>query len=273
MPAVQIGSHSLHYEISGDGEPLLLLHGLGSSGLDWGEQVPVFSAHYQVITPDLAGFGRSDKLAGPYSIAEYAKDIFRLLDHLQIDRCHVLGYSMGGAIAFQMAADNPQRVSSLIILNSLPSFVLDNFAKRREYFLRCLVVRLFGMKPLARLVTKRLLPKEEHRAVAEKMAARYELNDRKSYLAALKALVGWSVSDRLDVLTVPVLMISADQDYTPVEEKRQYVEQMPNARLQVIRDSRHATPVDQAEVFNKVVLDFLAEVSGTAGEVDGDPAG
>jgi pimeloyl-ACP methyl ester carboxylesterase len=72
---------------------------------------------------------------------------------------------------------------------------------------------------------------------------------------------------------MPVLMISADQDYTPVEEKREYVEQMPNARLQVIRDSRHATPVDQAEVFNKVVLDFLAEVSGTAGEVDGDPAG
>ncbi len=272
MPAVQIGRHSLHYEISGDGEPLLLLHGLGSSGLDWGEQVPAFSEHYQVITPDLAGFGRSDKLIGSYSIADYARDIFRLLDHLQIDHCHLLGYSMGGAVAFQMAADMPRRIYSLIILNSLPSFVLDNFAKRREYSLRCLIVRLFGMKPLARLVTKRLLPKEEHRAVAEKMAARYELNDRKSYLAALKALAGWTVNDRLDALTMPVLMISADQDYTPIEEKRKYVEQMPNARLRVIKDSRHATPVDQAEVFNKIVLDFLDEASGTTSDVDGHTA-
>jgi len=268
MPAVQIESHSLHYEISGDGEPLLLLHGLGSSGLDWGEQVPAFSKRYQVITPDLAGFGRSDRLTARYSIAEYAKDIFRLLDHLRIDHCHLLGYSMGGAVAFQMAADMPRRISSLIILNSLPSFVLDNFAKRREYFLRCLIVRLFGMKPLARLVTKRLLPKDEHRMIGEKMAARYELNDRKSYLAALKALVGWSVSDRLDVLTMPVLMISADQDYTPAEEKRKYVEQMPNARLLVIKDSRHATPVDQAEVFNKVVLDFLGEASAAVSRID-----
>jgi len=267
MPAAQIGCHSLHYEISGDGEPLLLLHGLGSSGLDWGEQVPAFSERCQVITPDLAGFGRSDRLTGRYSIAEYAKDIFRLLDHLRIDHCHLLGYSMGGAIAFQMAADMPRRISSLIILNSLPSFVLDNFAKRREYFLRCLIVRLFGMQPLARLVTKRLLPKEEHRAVAERMAARYQLNDRKSYLAALKALAGWSITDRLDVLTMPVLMIGADQDYTSVEEKRKYVEQMPNARLRVVRDSRHATPVDQAEVFNKIVLDFLAKVSGDCRQV------
>ncbi|MCH6572410.1 MAG: alpha/beta hydrolase, partial [Proteobacteria bacterium] len=60
-----------------------------------------------------------------------------------------------------------------------------------------------------------------------------------------------------------VLMIRADQEYTPVEEKRRYVEQIPNARLEVIRDSRHATPVDQAEALNKIVLEFLAEVSKT----------
>ena len=265
MPVVRIGNHLLHYETSGDGESLLLLHGLGSSALDWYEQIPAFSSRYQVIAPDLAGFGRSDKLTQPHSVAEYANDMFGLLDHLGIDRCHVFGYSMGGAVAFQMGAEMPGRVLSLIILNSLPSFVLDTAAKRREYYLRLLIVRLFGMKPLASMMTRRLLPKEEHRAIGEKMAERYARTDRKSYLEALKALVVWSVVDRLDVLTMPVLMISADQDYTPVEEKRNYLEQMPNARLEVISDSRHATPVDQAEALNKIVLEFLAETSRNEG--------
>ncbi len=263
MPVVRIGSHLLHYETNGSGEPLLLLHGIGSSALDWHEQVPVFSSRYQVIAPDLAGFGRSENLTQPHSIAEYAEDMFGLLDYLGIDRCHVLGYSMGGAVAFQMGTDLPRRVRSLIILNSLPSFVLDTAAKRCEYYLRRMVVGLFGMKPLARMMIKRLLPKEEHRAVGEKMAARYARTDRKSYVEALKALVGWSVVDRLAVLTMPVLMISADQDYTPVEEKRRYLEHMPNARLVVISDSRHATPVDQAEALNKSVLEFLADATAT----------
>ncbi len=263
MPVVRTGSYLLHYEINGDREPLLLLHGLGSSALDWQAQVPVFASAYQVIAPDLAGFGRSDKLTQPHSIVEYANDMFELLDHLGIDRCHVLGYSMGGAVAFQMGTDMPRRVRSLIILNSLPSFVLDTVAKRLEYYLRLLIVRLFGMKPLARLVTKRLLPQEEHRDVAEKMAERYARNDRKSYIEALKALVGWSTVDRLGMLTMPVLMISADRDYTPVDEKRKYLERMPNARLEVISDSRHATPVDQAATLNKIVLEFLAEASRT----------
>ncbi|MCZ6827401.1 MAG: alpha/beta hydrolase [Gammaproteobacteria bacterium] len=263
MPVVRIGSHSLHYETNGDGEPLLLLHGLGSSALDWDAQMLAFSSRYKVLAPDLAGFGRSDKLTQPHSIAEYADDIFGLLDYLGIDRCHVLGHSMGGAVAFQMGTEMPRRISSLIILNSLPSFVLDTVAKRLEYYVRLLIVSLFGMQPLASMVTKRLLPKEEHRVVAEKMSERYARNDRKSYVEALKAVAGWSVVDRLAVLTMPVLMISADQDYTPVEEKRRYVEQIPNARLEVIRDSRHATPVDQAEALNKIVLEFLAEVSKT----------
>ncbi len=261
MPVVRISSFSLYYDKSGADEPLLLLHGLGSSALGWGEQVPAFASHYQVITPDLVGFGRSDKLTRPHSIAEYANDMFKLLDHLGIDRCHVFGHSMGGAVAFQMGVDKPQRVRSLIILNSLPSFVLDTAAKRLEYYLRLFIVRVFGMKLLARLVTRRLLPQEKHRVVAGKMAGRYARNDRKSYVEALKALVGWSIVDRLGVLVMPVLMISADQDYTPVEEKRKYLEHMPNARLEVIGDSRHATPVDQAAALNKIVLDFLDEVS------------
>lgn len=263
MPVVRIGSHLLHYETNGDGEPLLLVHGLGSSALDWHGQVPAFSSAYQVVAPDLIGFGRSDKLTQAHSIAEYAGDMFALLDHLGIDRCHVFGYSLGGAVAFQMGIAMPRRVSSLVILNSLPSFVLDNAAKRIEYYLRLFIVHVFGMKPLARLVSKRMLPKEEHRVAAEQMAERYARNDRKSYLEALKAVVGWSVVDRLGELNMPVLMISADQDYTPVEEKRKYLEYMPNARLEVISDSRHATPVDQAATLNKIVLEFLAEVSAT----------
>jgi len=130
----------LHYQQHGRGEPLVLLHGLGSSSYDWEFQVPAFSKYYRVIAPCLRGFGDSDKPPGPYSISQYAHDVIDLLDHLGIARCHVLGFSMGGAIAFQMAVDQPERLHSLIVVNSQPSFELDHWRKH------LMVITRIGMR-------------------------------------------------------------------------------------------------------------------------------
>ena len=90
------------------------------------------------------------------------------------------------------------------------------------------------------------------------MAERWAKNDKRAYLASFDAIVGWGVQERLSRVTCPTLIVTADRDYTPVALKETYVKLLPDARLVVIADSRHATPLDQPERFNQTLLDFLA---------------
>lgn len=104
---------TLHYEEYGQGEPLVLLHGLGSSCQDWELQVPLFSRHYRVILMDIRGHGRSDKPADGYQIATFSADLLALLEHLHTGPVHFVGLSMGGMVGFQFAVDHPQWLRSL----------------------------------------------------------------------------------------------------------------------------------------------------------------
>jgi len=84
MPSIQVNQIGLYYESSGQGEPLLFIHGLGSSSRDWEYQVPCFTERYRVVTPDLRGHGKSDKPPGPYSSLQFACDIAELIRSLDI---------------------------------------------------------------------------------------------------------------------------------------------------------------------------------------------
>ena len=263
MPTAHVNGIEIFFDVHGEGEPLVMLHGLGASSQDWEHQVPAFAARYRVMTPDLRGFGRSAKPRGPYSIAQYSADVRALLSALGLARCHLLGLSMGGAIAFQIALDDPGRLASLIIVNSSPSFELSSWRRRLMAWTRLLLPHLFGMRGLSHHVVAGLFPKPEQHELRARLIARGSTNDRDAYIAALHALKGWTVEPRLSEITIPTLVISADSDYTPVSEKEHYVARMPNARLRVISDSRHASHWDQPERFNREVLGFLAEHSIT----------
>jgi pimeloyl-ACP methyl ester carboxylesterase len=99
MPTLSINSAQLCYQEMGSGYPLLMLHGLGSSGDDWWFQIPAFSPHFQIILPNLRGHKQSSALCGPIAIDTLAADIAQLLDALGIAQSHVLGLSLGGAVA------------------------------------------------------------------------------------------------------------------------------------------------------------------------------
>lgn len=257
MPRLTLNGVSIHYQEQGAGAPLLMLHGLGGSCEDWRFQVPAFAPRYRVVTPCLRGFGHSERPRGGYSIAQHASDAFALIDALGIETCHVLGHSMGGAVAFEMALDRPARVASLVILNSQPSFEVDSFAKRVLLVWRLVLPRLIGMPRMARLMAERHFPRPEQAEVRADVVERHGENDARSYIANLRALAGWTVVDRLAEIRAPVLVVTADQDFTAVEEKRRYVAQLPNARLAVIPNSRHITHLDQPDAFNRAVLEFL----------------
>lgn len=257
MPKALVNNINIHYADEGSGQPLLLLHGLGSSVPDWEHQIPAFAQHFRVIAPALRGHGRTDKPKGPYSIGMMSDDAFGLLDALDIRSCHVLGFSMGGAIAFQMAVDSPKRVRTLVILNSQPSFEVDHWRKHLFVLVRIAMARIIGMERMSRFVAKKLFPGPGQAHLREKMISRHGKNDPDVYLAAVNALKGWTVKEWIGGLHMPTLIVAADEDYTSVEEKQAYVSELPNARLEVIDDSRHASHIDQTERFNEVVLEFL----------------
>jgi 3-oxoadipate enol-lactonase len=257
MPKLYIKDIDLYYETIGKGQPILFIHGLGSSSRDWEMQIPFFSKHYQVITLDLRGHGQSQKPPGPYSMSLFAKDVAELVKLLGIVPVHVVGISLGGMIAFQLGVDYPELVKSLVIVNSGPEVVVRTMKDRWNVFMRFATVRLLGMRKMGEVLSKRLFPKAEQSDTQKLFVERWAENDTRAYVDTLRAIVGWSVSDRIHKITLPTLIVAADGDYTSVSAKEAFVSRMPQAELVVIRDSRHATPVDSPEKFNETVMSFL----------------
>ena len=257
MPMININNININYETTGEGSPILFIHGLGSSVRDWEMQEPYFSREYRVITLDVRGHGKSDKPPGPYDVPLFANDVIEFIRALDIKPINVVGISMGGMIALQMALDAPDLIKSLVIVNSGPELLIRTFKERLNLWQRLLIVRLLGMRKMGEVLGERLFPKPEHSEIRKMFANRWAENDTRAYLDSMRALVGWSVSDRLDQVVCPVLVVAADEDYTPVSLKETFVKKLNNAELVVIQDSRHATPVEHPEVFNEVLNAFL----------------
>jgi len=257
MARIEVNGTGIEYEIHGAGPALLLIHGLGSCKEDWEAQREPFAQDYQVLSFDLRGHGASDKPAGPYSIAQFAADAAGLLRTLGIDAAHVVGISLGGAVAFQLALDHPELVRTLTIVNSGPDATVRTFKEKFAVWMRQYVVRRKGMARLAGLIGPHLFPKPENRAERERFIERTSRNDPQAYLHAFRALIGWSVADRLGAIACPVLAIAADQDYTPLSMKQAYVAKIPGARLEVVADARHALPMEKPAQFNTVLKNFL----------------
>ena len=258
MSKLHVRDIDLYYEIAGQGQPILFIHGLGSSSRDWEPQVAFFAKHYQVVTFDVRGHGQSGKPPGPYSIPLFATDTAELIKSLGIAPAHIIGISMGGMIAFQLAVSAPDLVRSLVIVNSGPEFILRTFKERIGGLQRLLIVRLLGMRKMGQVLSKRLFPKPEHEELRRVFVERWAENDRRAYSDAMRAIVGWSVSDRLGDIRSPTLVIAADEDYAPVSLKEAYIAKMPQAELVVIADSRHATPAERPEQFNEALMAFLS---------------
>lgn len=250
----------LHYEDYGRGMPVLLVHGLGSSTRDWEYQIPALAARYRVIAIDVRGHGRSDKPRERYSIAAFADDVAALIEHLGLIDVHLVGISMGGMIGFQLGVDNPELLRSLTIVNSGPEVRPHSPKDYLDIAKRWTVSRLFSLEKIAAALGGLLFPLPEQADLRRKIQERWPQNDKRAYLSALDAIIGWGVRDRLQRIHCPTLVVTADRDYTPVSLKETYVKEMPNARLVVIENSRHATPLDQPERFNATLLDFIDEV-------------
>ena len=257
MQTINLPSFKMYYETVGEGVPLLLIHGLGSSGKDWEKQVPFFEKDFRVITPDLRGHGRSGKPPGHYSIPMFAEDTAVLLRELGIGPAHIAGISMGGMVAFELALQFPEFVRSLTIINSYPEMRVETFSERLQIWRRFLFLELLGMRGTGVMLGRHLFPKPEQGDLRSLFVERWAENDKRAYRNSLRAIINWDVEASLGKIICPVLVVASDQDYMPLGEKEAYTRKMPNARLVVIKDAHHAVTVEQPDEFNRVLGSFL----------------
>ena len=257
MPLVKLPDVDIYYEITGDGLPLMLIHGLGSSSRDWEKQIEPFARSYQVITFDLRGHGRSSKPSGPYSVRMFAEDTAELIRALGIAPLHVIGISMGGMVAFELAVNYPEFLQSLTIVNSYPEMRVETLREHIMLWRRYLLLELLGMRGTGVMLGRHLFPYPEQSELRKLFVQHWAENDKRAYRNSLHALANWDVEAHIGEINCPTLIVASDQDYLPLEEKRAYAEKIPNAKLVVIENARHAVTAERPEQFNMEVRKFL----------------
>lgn len=261
MPKRRIRDVDIHYEVTGEGEPLLFIHGLGSSSRSWEMQVPVFSQHYRVITFDIRGHGQSERPWGRYSIEMFVSDTAELMTSLEVGPAHIVGHSLGGVIGLQLCIDMPEAVKSLVIVNGYPEGYMRTFTDGFECLKQIVHVEMTGTQGKRQASNRRLPPKQDQQQLRQTVIQRLAINNKRAYASAFWALLSWSAVDSLSTIKCPTLVIAADQDFVPVSVKKAYVSKIPRGELVVMANSRHATPTQQPEKFNTVLMEFLSKHS------------
>jgi 3-oxoadipate enol-lactonase len=275
VPTLRLNGKSLHYTVRGRGEHLLLIHGLASSGADWAFQVRALERRFRIIVPDLPGCGHSAPIERNCTIAGFALALWSLLDHLRVSRVNIVGFSLGGAVALEMALLRPECVPRLGIINSLASYRIDHWRKWLEARIPAILVRLIGMRRMAWLIAARLFPRPWQRSLFQQAAAVVGAVPVSSYLGMARALERWTSIDRLDRLRSKILILAAEHDYTPLAEKRALAA-MLRADIVVVRGSRHGTPFDSSATTNACLLALLTDQQPPPPErclCDGPPPG
>ncbi len=256
MPFVNLNKIKLFYEETGSGEEtIIFIHGLGSCGKDWKKQVDIFSKNYRCITVDLRGHGKSDHTP-PFNIQTMAFDIINLIKFLEIKQIHLVGISLGGMIAFQIAVLEPKILKSLTIVNALPEFKLKGLKQNWMFFSRIFIINLLGMKIFSKILSKKLFPQKDQQKLREDFIKSFLKNNKQSYLSTLRSLMGWSVVKKIHLITCRTLFISAEHDYTSLSAKKVFAKKI-GAKVIEIKYTHHALTIENPAEFNLSLQNFL----------------
>ena len=260
MPVLSANSAEIYYEDNGAGDPLLLLHGLGSRGADWWLQTPAFSQQFRVVCPNLRGHPPSSPIRGPLTMYTLAADVAQFMGALGIAHAHVVGLSLGGAVAQVLAAEFPDKIDRVVLVNTFAR--LWPTAAREAYTLarRVIVSRWLPPATTAQVVSRDLFPKPDQAELRQLALQRAGENDAASYRQLIDTIRRFDGRSQLDRIAAATLIVTGDRDVVvPRGCQQQLVRGIARARWHIVRDSGHATPIDQPEEFNRVVLDFLKD--------------
>jgi 3-oxoadipate enol-lactonase len=240
----------------GSGPPLLLVHGLMVTGEMFEPVIEHFATRHRVIVPDLRGHGRSRGLGPPYTAAQLASDLSRLLDHLSIDSTAVLGYSMGGAIAQQLFLDHPKRCDRLVLACTY-AFKTATFRERLDGFLVPPLLNVMGMKRIAKFAVSQRV-KELGKERADWVAGLFASQDRKLMVSAWRAAMAFDSRRLLAHIKCPTLVVAASNDHrVPLHHAKMLHDGITGSQLVIIDGASHALIWTRPDEFLAVTNEFL----------------
>ncbi len=261
MPTAPIRDLMMYYEEKGSGEPLVLIMGLGADLQAWAFQVPALAQGFRVITFDNRGAGRTSAPDRPYTIAQMADDVAGLLDHLKVTKAHILGFSMGGAVAQEFALKYPARVNKLILVSTAASFegATANLVKswvdvRRSNLSREQVVRLTANW----LYSAELLDDAARfeGSIKNSLANPYAQQDH-AFLRQAQAVLAFGAKDRAATIKAPTLVLAGKEDIlVPPRRSEKLAALIPGATAQTLSGG-HLGIVEFAPEYNEAILSFL----------------
>jgi pimeloyl-ACP methyl ester carboxylesterase len=256
-----------HYEVAGQGDPVLMINGLSAPAANWALQVRALAPHFRVITFDNRGVGETDLPPTPvYATARLADDAAGLLRLLKVPRAHVIGASMGGTIAQEMAIRHPRLVRSLVLActwTAADARFLHTIESWIRLAYRVPVEERYRHVLYPWVFSPRFLEKKENvetvfqRAMAYPHQTKPEAIERQA-----RGLLAWNGTRtrRLGAIRVPTLvLVGKDDILTPPEFARALARLIPRARLRVLPGG-HAFFIEEAEAFNRMVIRFLKSV-------------
>jgi pimeloyl-ACP methyl ester carboxylesterase len=268
VPVIRVRDVDVYYDIHecrpSDARPVLppvlLLHGLGSSGRDWPLQIPAFATCAPVIAVDLRGHGRSSRGRGRPTVERMADDVVGVLQAVAQAPVHVVGLSLGGCVGLALAIRAPGRVRSLTLVNAFASRPRLGWRGLGRLLKRLGLLGTAPMRLVAAHVARDMFPRPEqdeiYRAVVESLSR----NTKAAYTAALLALIRFDARGGLGQVRCPTLIVAGERDVTvPLAAKRRLGHAIASARFLLVPDSGHATNIDQAEIFNRAVLEFIGQ--------------
>jgi pimeloyl-ACP methyl ester carboxylesterase len=262
MSTIKVHDINLYYEIYGEGEPLVLIQGLGLDSSAWLNQTPAFSQKYQVIIFDNRGIGRTDAPKSSYSTEILVDDTVALLNALALDNAHVLGFSMGGFIAQKLAHKYPEKIKSLILAGTAAK-LSPRATKIIQVWLRMLKEQV---NPETRMRAQ--LPwlfTEKFFENSEQVEALIQLSLAYPYLPTIHGFAGQVAAcvehnslNYLNQIVSPALVLAGQEDMLiPVKLSQELARGLPNAELLILEGGGHNFFYEIPEQFNRAVLNFL----------------
>jgi pimeloyl-ACP methyl ester carboxylesterase len=267
MPKEKIGDIEMYYQVQGQGDPLVLIQGLTMDYTGWLLQSSVFSDKYKVVVFDNRGVGRTSAPEEPYTTTQMADDTAGLLDFLKIEKAHVLGLSLGGMIAQELAINHPDRLKSLILAGT--AACPREGAPRSAHIVRNLLSMAekgADLETCTRMfMAWAFTPKFFENPDQVQMVVRLTVSN--PFPQPLQGLAGQvsasfthDTRDRLDQIKAPTMVLVGSQDLLlNVDCSKELAEKIPNAELKILQGTGHFMCFEHAELFNQAVLEFLAE--------------
>jgi pimeloyl-ACP methyl ester carboxylesterase len=263
MPHAKVNGIDVYFEQHGeDGDVLFFVHGYTGDVSDWRHQVAEFRETHRVLVMDNRGHGRSEapEDRSAYSVGQMASDVLALADMLEHERFHLVGHSMGGAVAQEVALHSPGRLQSLTLHDTGHVFEfskIEMIAKFTEY--RNMIADQQGMPAVAAIQIPAPKPPhmpEERQAEERERLARMSPH---AFIGASMGLNAWpGTADRLASIVPPTMVIYGDLDfYMLVESAKHMAKTIPNAVLEVVEQAGHSPQYERPELFNAALRRHL----------------